>query len=61
MSEDDFKRIKPRKKSQIQRNSFSSKFPVIDEKEDDISNSKLQSNEKLLSVIGQIYYKIQVI
>ena len=53
MSEDDFKRIKPRKKSQIQRNSFSSKFPVIDEKEDDISNSKLQSNEKLLSVIGQ--------
>jgi hypothetical protein len=50
---DDFERTKTRKKSEMNRNSFSSKFNIITDNKDSLSNSKLQSNKKLLSIFGQ--------
>ncbi len=48
---DDFERSRSRKRSQYHRPSYSSKFNIITE--DNLNNSKMQINEKLISVISQ--------
>ena len=54
MTDFTLERSRNRKKSQYEhhKNSFSTKFSAIDEEENK-SNLKLQSNDKLISILGE--------